>query len=122
MISAVGHEPDVTIADFVADLRGRPPPPTPAEIAVPDQAELLRRLRGGCGSGMAQSETTRLEPPRQRLNALAAKRVHDGPAWPMSRTSGWSWTTYSSGWGTRPAQCWSGSGSSLRPWRRRWTP
>ena len=42
VISAVGHEPDVTISDFVADARASTPS-NAAEIAVPDQ-ELRRRL------------------------------------------------------------------------------
>lgn len=73
VISAVGHEPDVTIADFVADARASTPS-NAAEIAVPDQVELLRWLRGA-GERMAQSETQRLEAARQRLTALASKRV-----------------------------------------------
>ena len=73
VISAVGHEPDVTIADFVADARASTPS-NAAEIAVPDQVELLRWLRGA-GERMARSETARLEAARQNLTALAAKRV-----------------------------------------------
>ena len=80
VISAVGHEPDVTIADFVADARASTPS-NAAELAVPDQVELLRWLRGA-GERMARSETARLEAARQRLTALAAKRVMtDGMAY-----------------------------------------
>ena len=73
VISAVGHEPDVTIADFVADARASTPS-NAAEIAVPDQTELLRRLRGA-GERMEQSQEARLEALRQRLDALRTSRV-----------------------------------------------
>lgn len=73
VISAVGHEPDVTISDFVADARASTPS-NAAEIVVPDQMELLRWLRGA-EERMEQSETARLETLRQRLNTLASKRV-----------------------------------------------
>ena len=73
VISAVGHEPDVTIADFVADARASTPS-NAAEIAVPDQMELMRFLRG-TEERMLQSETPRLEALRKRLDTLSAKRV-----------------------------------------------
>jgi len=72
VISAVGHEPDVTIADFVADARASTPS-NAAEIAVPDREELLRWLRGAL-ERMEQSQSTRLEYLRQRLDTLSAKR------------------------------------------------
>ena len=59
VISAVGHEPDVTISDFVADARASTPS-NAAEIAVPDQMELRRWLRGA-EERMGQSEAARLE-------------------------------------------------------------
>ena len=73
VISAVGHEPDVTISDFVADARASTPS-NAAEIAVPDQMELLRWLRGA-GERMEQSEMARLESLREKLDTLAHKRV-----------------------------------------------
>jgi exodeoxyribonuclease VII large subunit len=72
VISAVGHEPDVTISDFVADARASTPS-NAAEIAVPDRAELLRWLRGA-GERMEQAESARLEALREKLEALAQTR------------------------------------------------
>ena len=72
VISAVGHEPDVTISDYVADARASTPS-NAAEIAVPDREELARWLRGA-EERMAQSQTARLETLRKRLDTLAAKR------------------------------------------------
>lgn len=73
VISAVGHEPDVTIADFVADARASTPS-NAAEIAVPDREELLRWLQGA-NTRLAQSEDAMLQDRRARLEALAGKRV-----------------------------------------------
>lgn len=77
VISAVGHEPDVTIADFVADARASTPS-NAAEIVVPDQSELSRRLVS-FADRMEQSERTRLDRLSKRLEELAQKRVLRDP-------------------------------------------
>ena len=77
VISAVGHEPDVTIADFVADARASTPS-NAAEIAVPDQKELRRRLDVLSGR-MGQSEAARIEALQKRLAELSQKRVLTDP-------------------------------------------
>lgn len=77
VISAVGHEPDVTISDFVADRRASTPS-NAAEIAVPDQAELLKQL-DSASRAMAQGTLNTLEKADTQLKALAAKRVLTDP-------------------------------------------
>ena len=77
VISAVGHEPDVAISDFVADRRASTPS-NAAEIAVPDMAELLRWL-DGAEMRMARGVTRQLGAARERLETLAQKRVLTDP-------------------------------------------
>ncbi len=77
VISAVGHEPDVTIADFVADRRASTPS-NAAEIAVQDMSELLRLLQGD-EMRMAQGIANQLERENQHLRNLADKRVLTDP-------------------------------------------
>ena len=73
VISAVGHEPDVAISDFVADRRASTPS-NAAEIAVPDQVELRRQL-SDLAERMTGSEASRLQALRERVDALGRKRV-----------------------------------------------
>jgi exodeoxyribonuclease VII large subunit len=61
VISAVGHEIDFTIADFVADLRA-PTPSAAAEQAVPDKKEMLYYLRSVSGRMRLLAES-RLDKP-----------------------------------------------------------
>lgn len=77
VISAVGHEPDVTIADYVADARASTPS-NAAEIAVPDQRELRRRL-SVLAERMGQSENARVGALKKRLGELTQKRVLTDP-------------------------------------------
>jgi len=66
VVSAVGHETDVTIADFVADLRA-PTPSAAAELIVPLREELLERI------GAARHRATQLA--RYRM-AMLERRLH----------------------------------------------
>ncbi|RAQ22519.1 exodeoxyribonuclease VII large subunit [Hydrogeniiclostridium mannosilyticum] len=68
VISAVGHETDYTICDFVADVRA-PTPSAAAELAVPEQTEILFTLRYQ-QRRMAQNLRAMLESQRQRLDYL----------------------------------------------------
>ncbi|MEM7217981.1 MAG: exodeoxyribonuclease VII large subunit [Pseudomonadota bacterium] len=61
VISAIGHETDVTLCDFAADLRA-PTPSVAAEVATPDAADLLRSLAG----------------VRRELNTLITRQLTSG--------------------------------------------
>lgn len=69
VISAVGHEPDVTISDFVADLRAATPS-NAAELAVPDQ-DALRQSLDSMSSAMATALSRQLKAARQHLTVLS---------------------------------------------------
>ena len=77
VISAVGHEPDVTIADYVADRRAATPS-NAAEIAVPDRHEIAEQL-AGYELRAAQSVRKQLTRWRERLDDLSQKRVLTDP-------------------------------------------
>ena len=70
VISAVGHEPDVTISDFVADLRAATPS-NAAELAVPDQ-DALRQSLDSMSAAMATALTRQLKSARKHYEVLSA--------------------------------------------------
>ena len=73
VISAVGHEPDVTISDFVADVRAATPS-NAAEIAVPDQ-DALRQTLDTMSEAMVNAMNRRIKAAQQHLKVLS-----DSPA------------------------------------------
>ncbi len=77
IISAVGHEIDFTICDFVADLRA-PTPSAAAELAVPEVRELTRKF-GNVQDRLSQSLVNRVQVLSQRLRALANRPVLCSP-------------------------------------------
>lgn len=81
VISAVGHEPDVTISDFVADLRAATPS-NAAELAVPD-CQALRRQLEQLNVRMSGAVSARLEEERARLDRLAGSRAMNDPTLPI---------------------------------------
>ncbi|MBR5322813.1 MAG: exodeoxyribonuclease VII large subunit [Clostridia bacterium] len=77
VISAVGHETDFTICDFVADRRA-PTPSAAAELAVPETMELKQKILNIIGR-MDMLIMHNIENNRQRLNELSGKRVLNTP-------------------------------------------
>jgi exodeoxyribonuclease VII large subunit len=66
IVSAVGHEIDFTISDFVADLRA-PTPSAAAELIVPDIIDLQRRI-DGCTRALSRQLLNRVRDAQQRLD------------------------------------------------------
>ena len=91
LISAIGHEIDFTILDFVADRRA-PTPSAAAELAVPDRAELLRalsQLEQGCQSAMQRrldAASGRLMMAEQQLSYdMTRRKLTGGQSLPQCR-------------------------------------
>lgn len=78
VISAVGHEIDYTIADFVADLRA-PTPSAAAEMVVPDMSDVVELLRNFCYTA-GRIAATRVTTERERIAAMLRSRGFHRPA------------------------------------------
>jgi len=83
IISAVGHEVDFTIADFVADVRA-PTPSGAAEIIVPSQSDWLRQI-AGFATRIARVGQRALEDKAQELDWLSKRLVASSPAATLRR-------------------------------------
>ena len=77
VISAVGHEPDVTISDYVADLRAATPS-NAAELAVPDQ-DALRQNLDSMSAAMMTALDRQVKAARQHLKVLSASPALQSP-------------------------------------------
>lgn len=77
VISAVGHEPDVTISDFVADLRAATPS-NAAELAVPDQ-DALRQNLDSMSAAMETALSRQLHAARKHFRILSSHPALQSP-------------------------------------------
>ncbi len=77
VISAVGHEPDVTISDYVADVRASTPS-NAAEIAVPDEAD-IRELLANMSIRQTQAMRKSITRLSTRLDDFKGRRVLRDP-------------------------------------------
>ena len=87
VVSAVGHEVDFTIADFVADVRA-PTPSGAAELVVPDQAEWQRGF-AAAAARIASLGRRILDDNAQRLDWLAKRLAQSSPATTVARQRDW---------------------------------
>lgn len=84
VISAVGHETDITIADFAADLRA-PTPSAAAELAIPllhEMQDRLLQLTRSLASGMR----SQLQQKRNLVDALAGRASLQNPCWRLAQS------------------------------------
>ena len=106
IVSGVGHETDVTIADFVADLRA-PTPTGAAELAAPRRDQMLQEL-DAIMQALMQRVSQRVEREAQTLDQLALRLGHALPNPDRMREQ-------IAGWQQRLNQAW---GVRVENWKR----
>lgn len=106
IVSGVGHETDVTIADFVADLRA-PTPTGAAELAAPRRDQMLQEL-DAIMQALLQRVSQRVEREAQTLDQLALRLGHALPNPDRMREQ-------IAGWQQRLNQAW---GVRVENWKR----
>jgi len=84
VVSAVGHESDVTIADLVADERAATPSMA-AEIAVPDRRDVAARVQD-LHDRLRDCVHRRIQDARQRIDALVSSRAFHAPLRRLERS------------------------------------
>lgn len=77
VVTGIGHEPDTSIADMVADVRSSTPTAA-AERVSPDSSSLFREI-GACGASMNASQNRRIERYKARLEQIASRPLFKDP-------------------------------------------
>lgn len=83
VVTGIGHEPDISVADLVADRRASTPTAA-AEAAVPDRSHVHARL-GKSAAAMSRQAVTRLEAGSKHLSSLRRLPLYRGPDFMLGR-------------------------------------